>query len=163
MKMATRSSSNKGQATARESTLRDRQSAAFDGRSTNVQPAAINTNDNTRGIIPGLTAGMTYGEGEDIKNQVAEGGGLPATARETTLRTRQGDFLNNNIDRATEREEESIMTGAETIQPGNYAVSNSQNFPIARPGTEYKNADMVSAYVKSGFNDDILNILIRTT
>ena len=83
--MATRSSSNKGQATARESTLRDRQSAAFDGRSTNVQPAAINTNDNTRGIIPGLTAGMTYGEGQDIKTQVAEGGGLPATARETTL------------------------------------------------------------------------------
>ena len=59
--------------------------------------------------------------------------------------------------------EENIMTGAQTIQPGNFTVSNAQDFPIARPGTEYKNSDMVSAYVQSGFNDDILNILIRTT
>jgi len=161
--MGTRSPSNKGQSTARESTLRDRQTAAFDGRSTNVQPAAINTQDNTRGIIPGLTAGMTYGEGQDIKTQVEEGGGLPSTARETTLRASQAEFLNNSIDRPTERQQESIMTGAQTIQPGNYTVSNAQKFPIARPGTEYKNSDMVSAWVGSGFNDDILNILIRTT
>ena len=71
--------------------------------------------------------------------------------------------LSAGIDRATERQDESIMTGAQTIQPGNFTVSNAQNFPIARPGTEYKNSDMVSAYVQSGFNDDILNILLRTT
>lgn len=46
-------------------------------RNTNVPPAAINTQDNTRGIIPGLTAGTTYGEGKEIKEQVAATGGLP--------------------------------------------------------------------------------------
>ena len=65
------------------------------------------------------------------------------------------------IDRPTERQEESIMTGAQTIQPSNFTVSNSQGNVIARPGTQYK-LDMVS-YVQSDFNDDILNILIRTT
>jgi len=46
-------------------------------RNTNVPPAAINTQDNTRGIIPGLTSGTTYGEGQDIKEQVQATGGLP--------------------------------------------------------------------------------------
>lgn len=161
--MGTRSSSNKGQSTARESTLRNRQADAFNGRSTNVQPAAVNTQNNTMGIIPGLTAGTTYGEGQDIKRQVAEGGKLPSTARETTLRQAQTDFITNRIDRPTEKITENIMTGANTLKPGNYTLADAQNFPIARPGTEYKNSDMVSAYVQSGFNDDILNILIRTT
>lgn len=115
--------------------------------------------DNTRGMIPGLTKGETYGTGEEIKRQVEVTGGLPDVK---DLPQPKID-LSANIDRPTERQEESIMTGAQTIQPGNYTVSNAQNFPIARPGTEYKNSDMVSAYVQSGFNDDILNILIRTT
>lgn len=68
--MATRSSSNqrkKGQATARESTLRDRQSAAFDGRSTNVQPAGRNYKDNTQAVrrIPGVD----YGEQQALTEQ----------------------------------------------------------------------------------------------
>lgn len=140
-------------------------------RNTNVPPPAINTQDNTIGntqdntigIIPGLTAGTTYGEGQDIKRQVAEGGKLPRTARETTLRQAQTDFLSNKIDRPTEKITENIMTGVSSLKPGNYTVADAQNFPIARPGTEYKNSDMVSAYVQSGFNDDILNILLRTT
>ena len=115
--------------------------------------------DNTRGMIPGLTKGETYGTGEDIKQQIEEGGPLPS---DTRLLTAAANTPPPAIDRATERQEESIMTGAETIQPGNYTIRNEQNFTIARPGTEYKNSDMVSAYVQSGFDDDILNILIRT-
>ena len=115
--------------------------------------------DNTRGMIPGLTKGETYGTGEDIKQQIEEGGPLPS---DTRLFTAAANTPLPALDRPTERQEESIMTGAQTIQPGNYTVSNAQNFPIARPGTEYKNSDMVSAYVQSGFDDDILNILIRT-
>ena len=109
--------------------------------------------DNTRGMIPGLTKGETYGTGEEIKKQVEMTGGLPSVK----------DLPQPKIDRPTEKQEESIMTGAQTIQPGNFTVSNSQGNIIARPGTQYKNSDMSSAYVQSGFNDDILNILIRTT
>lgn len=46
-------------------------------RNANVMYAPPNTQDNTRGIIPGLTAGTTYGEGQDIKEQVQATGGLP--------------------------------------------------------------------------------------
>jgi hypothetical protein len=109
--------------------------------------------DNTRGMIPGLTKGETYGTGEEIKKQVEMTGGLPSVK----------DLPQPKIDRPTEKQEESIMTGAQTIQPGNFTVSNSQGNIIARPGTQYKNSDMASAYVQSDFNDDILNILIRTT
>lgn len=115
--------------------------------------------DNTRGMIPGLSKGETYGTGVELKKQIEEGGPLPS---DTRLFTAAANTPPPALDRPTERQEESIMTGAQTIQPGNYTVSNAQNFPIARPGTEYKNSDMVSAYVQSDFDDDILNILIRT-
>lgn len=116
--------------------------------------------DNTRGMIPGLTKGETYGTGTDIEKQIEEGGPLPS---DTRLFTAAANTPPPSIDRPTERQEESIMTGAQTIQPSNFTVSNSQGNVIARPGTQYKNSDMVSAYVQSDFNDDILNILIRTT
>ena len=116
--------------------------------------------DNTRGMIPGLTKGETYGTGTDIEKQIEEGGPLPS---DTRLFTAAANTPPPAIDRPTERQEESIMTGAQTIQPGKFTVSNSQGNVIARPGTQYKNSDMVSAYVQSDFNDDILNILIRTT
>ena len=115
--------------------------------------------DNTRGMIPGLAKGETYGTGVELEKQIEEGGPLPS---DTRLFTAAANTPPPALDRPTERQKESIMTGAQTIQPGNYTVSNAQNFPIARPGTEYKNSDMVSAYVQSGFDDDILNILIRT-
>ena len=116
--------------------------------------------DNTRGMIPGLTKGETYGTGTDIEKQIEEGGPLPS---DTRLFTAAANTPPPAIDRPKERQEESIMTGAQTIPPGNFTVSNSQGNVIARPGTQYKNSDMVSAYVQSDFNDDILNILIRTT
>ena len=71
--------------------------------------------DNTRGMIPGLTKGETYGTGEEIKKQVEMTGGLPSVK----------DLPQPKIDRPTEKQEESIMTGAQTIQPGNFTVSNS--------------------------------------
>lgn len=164
--MATRNNKKKGQVTARESTLRNEQKAAFDGRSTNLQPAAVNTQDTSRGMIEGLTAGSTYGEGQAIKTQISEGGGLPNTARESTLRQAQSQGLPQmqlgNLDRATEKINENILTGAMPLRPGNITIQDESGFPIARPNTEFKNSDMVSAYVQSGFNDDILNILIRT-
>ena len=164
--MATRSKPNKGQSTARESTLRNRQKAAFDGRSTNLPPAGGNTQDTSRGMIEGLTAGSTYGEGQAIKAQISEGGGLPSTARESTLRQAQSQGLPQmqlgNLDRATENVDENILAGAMPLRPGNITVQDENGFPIARPNAEFRNSDMVSAYVQSGFNDDILNILIRT-
>ncbi len=45
-------------------------------RNTNVPPPARNTQDNTRGLIPGLTAGTTYGEGQQLKEQ-AKVTGMP--------------------------------------------------------------------------------------
>ncbi len=36
-----------------------------------------NTGRNPGGMVAGLTAGTTYGEGQDIKEQVAATGGLP--------------------------------------------------------------------------------------
>ena len=108
----------------------------------------------------GFTKGETYGTGTKLKKQIEQGGPLPS---DTRLFTAAANTPPPAIDRPTERQEESIMTGAQTIQPSNFTVSNSQGNVIARPGTQYKNSDMVSAYVQSGFNDDILNILIRTT
>ncbi len=67
MKMA-RSPSNKG----------------ITNRNANVMYAPPNTQDNTRGIIPGLTAGTTYGEGQDIKEQVQATGGLPDASLATS-------------------------------------------------------------------------------
>jgi hypothetical protein len=144
--MATRSNSNRG--VSQNST---NGSALTTGR---------NFVNNTSGMIPGLTKGETYGTGTKLKKQIKQGGPLPS---DTKLFTAAKNTPLPSIDRPTEKMEENIMTGAQTIQPGNFTVSNAQNFPIARPGTEYKNSDMVSAYVQSGFNDDILNILIRTT
>ena len=142
--MATRSNSNRG----------------VSRNSTNGSSMSIGRNytDNTKNVklVEGLTEGTTYGEGQAIKQQAAtpipDANNLPTPSP-----------VLQSIDRPTEKMEENIMTGAQTIQPGNFTVSNAQNFPIARPGTEYKNSDMVSAYVQSGFNDDILNILLRTT
>ena len=144
--MATRSNSNRG--VSQNST---NGSALTTGR---------NFVNNTSGMIPGLTKGETHGTGTKLKKQIKQGGPLPS---DTKLFTAAKNTPLPSIDRPTEKMEENIMTGAQTIQPGNFTVSNAQNFPIARPGTEYKNSDMVSAYVQSGFNDDILNILIRTT
>jgi hypothetical protein len=45
-------------------------------RNANVPPPARNTQDNTRGLIPGLTAGTTYGEGQQLKEQ-AKVTGMP--------------------------------------------------------------------------------------
>ena len=45
-------------------------------RNANVPPPARNTQDNTRGLIPGLTAGTTYGEGKQLKEQ-AKVTGMP--------------------------------------------------------------------------------------
>ena len=114
--MATRSSSNKGQATARESTLRNRQKAAFDGRSTNVQPAAINTQDNTQTIrrIPGLP----YGEQKALIEQ-QEAAPLPKTARESTLRQAQQEGMQRrgmkppaiDVFAATDRKSEPVTAG----------------------------------------------------
>jgi len=114
--MATRSSSNKGQATARESTLRNRQKAAFDGRSTNVQPAAINTQDNTQTIrrIPGLP----YGEQKALIEQ-QEAAPLPKTARESTLRQAQQEGMQRrgmkppaiDVFAATDRKSEPVQAG----------------------------------------------------
>ncbi len=144
--MATRSNANKG--VSKNST---NGSALTTGR---------NFVNNTSGMIPGLTKGETYGTGTKLKKQIEQGGPLPS---DTRLFTAAANTPPPAIDRPTERQEESIMTGAQTIQPSNFTVSNSQGNVIARPGTQYKNSDMVSAYVQSGFNDDILNILIRTT
>lgn len=66
------------------------------------------------------------------------------------------------IDRITERPDENINTGIADI-PANAVIQNAEGFPVMRPGTEYKNSDLAAAWVKSGFNDDILNILIRMT
>ena len=114
--MATRSSSNKGQATARESTLRNRQKAAFDGRSTNVQPAAINTQDNTQTIrrIPGLP----YGEQKALIEQ-QEAAPLPKTAKESTLRQAQQEGMQRrgmkppaiDVFAATDRKSEPVTAG----------------------------------------------------
>ena len=74
----------------------------------------------------------------------------------------KGDMLEVSVDRATERPVEDIMQGAVTQLPANMALRMNK-FPFARPGVENKNTDLAAAWVKSGFNDDILNILIRMT
>ena len=53
------------------------------------------------------------------KKQIEEGG-LPM------LKIYTAKIHLPSIDRPTERQEESIMTGAQTIQPSNFTVSNSQ-------------------------------------
>ena len=88
-------------------------------RNTNVPPAARNTQDNTRGIIPGLTAGTTFGEGKKIKEQVEQGGGLPNTARESTLRKAQQEGMQRrgmkppaiDVFAATDRKSEPVTAG----------------------------------------------------
>ena len=92
--MATRSSSNKG----------------TDKRALNVQPPARNTQDNTRGIIPGLTKGTTYGKGEEIKKQVAATGGLPKVADLPTPTTKR-PMPQVDVFASTQRESEPVTAG----------------------------------------------------
>ena len=92
--MATRSSSNKG----------------TDKRALNVQPPAINTQDNTRGMIPGLTKGVTWGEGEEIKKQVAATGGLPKVADLPTPTTKR-PMPQVDVFASTQRESEPVTAG----------------------------------------------------
>ena len=95
--MATRSNSNRG----------------ITKRNTNVQPPAINTQDNTRGMIPGLTKGVTYGQGEEIKKQVAATGGLPKVADLPTPSTQKPRRPMPNIDifAPTARPSEPVTSG----------------------------------------------------
>ena len=74
MKMATRSSSNKG----------------TDRRVLNVPPPARNTQDNTQAVrrIPG----MPYGEQQELTQQ-QKAAPLPKTARESTLRKAQQEGM----------------------------------------------------------------------
>ena len=152
--MATRSSSNKGQATARESTLRNRQKAAFDGRSTNVQPAAINTQDNTQTIrrIPGLP----YGEQKALIEQ-QEAAPLPKTARESTLRQAQQEGMQRrgmkppaiDVFAGTQIEAEPVSAG---LPFGEGAGPE--------PGTSYEmNQFIFNSWIESG-DDSLLQYLI---
>ena len=74
MKMATRSSSNKG----------------TDKRALNVPPPARNTQDNTQAVrrIPG----MPYG-GQKALTEQQQAASLPKTARESTLRQAQQEGM----------------------------------------------------------------------
>tara|TARA_R110002020_G_scaffold20976_3_gene70945 strand:+ start:186 stop:614 length:429 start_codon:yes stop_codon:yes gene_type:complete len=141
--MATRSNSNKG----------------VDKRKLNVPPPARNTQDNTQAVrrIPGVD----YGEQQALTEQ-QQAAPLP---KKTTPQTQTQGFPQmqlGTLDRATENADENILTGAMPLRPQNITVQDENGFPIARPNAEFRNSDMVSAYVQSGFNDDILNILIRT-
>lgn len=141
--MATRSNSNKG----------------VDKRKLNVPPPARNTQDNTQAVrrIPGVD----YGEQQALTEQ-QQAAPLP---KKTTPQTQSQGFSQmqlGTLDRATENADENILTGAMPLRPQNITVQDENGFPIARPNAEFRNSDMVSAYVQSGFNDDILNILIRT-
>ena len=82
-------------------------------RNTNVPPAAINTQDNTRGIIPGLTAATTYGEGQDIKEQVQATGGLPdASLATSTAQPRPSKSMPQmDVFAGTQRPNEPVTAG----------------------------------------------------
>jgi hypothetical protein len=66
-----------------------------------------------------LTAGTTYGEGKKIKEQVEQGGGLPNTARESTLRKAQQEGMQRrgmkppaiDVFAATDRKSEPVTAG----------------------------------------------------
>ena len=79
-------------------------------RNTNVQPPAINTQDNTRGMIPGLTKGVTWGEGEEIKKQVAATGGLPKVADLPTPTTKR-PMPQVEVWSGTQRKSEPVTAG----------------------------------------------------
>tara|TARA_R110002020_G_scaffold297103_1_gene512892 strand:+ start:518 stop:967 length:450 start_codon:yes stop_codon:yes gene_type:complete len=115
------------------------------GRNNNIPPASINTTDNTR----------TVEAPEQRVSQVTGQENVTTTSMPTNMQL-------GNLDRATENINENILTGAMPLRPQNITIQDENGFPIARPNAEFKNSDMVSAYVQSGFNDDILNILIRT-
>jgi len=82
-------------------------------RNANVPPAARNTQDNTRGIIPGLTAGTTYGEGQDIKEQVQATGGLPdASLATSTAQPRPSKSMPQmDVFAGTQRPTEPVTSG----------------------------------------------------
>tara|TARA_B100000902_G_C27027799_1_gene772851 strand:+ start:66 stop:485 length:420 start_codon:yes stop_codon:yes gene_type:complete len=74
---------------------------------------------NPGGMVAGLTAGTTFGEGKEIKEQVEQGGGLPNTARESTLRKAQQEGMQRrgmkppaiDVFAATDRKSEPVTSG----------------------------------------------------
>ena len=99
MKMA-RSPSNKG----------------ITNRNANVPPPARNTQDNTRGLIPGLTAGTTYGEGQQIKEQ-AKVTGMPKDGTPQAQARPTRPMPNVDVFGATQRPTEPVTAGLD-IGPG---------------------------------------------
>ena len=93
-------------------------------RNANVPPPARNTQDNTRGLIPGLTAGTTYGEGQQIKEQAKVTGmpkdGTPqAQARPTRPMPQMDVFA------STQRPSEPVTAGL-PFGPGVSPVNNTE-------------------------------------
>ena len=80
-------------------------------RNANVPPAARNTQDNTRGIIPGLTAGTTYGEGKEIKEQVAATGGLPKVTDLPQPQAPKQAMPQMDVFASTQRPSEPVTSG----------------------------------------------------
>ena len=72
--------------------------------------APPNTQDNTRGIIPGLTAGTTYGEGQEIKEQVAATGGLPKVTDLPQLQAPRQAMPQMDVFAGTQRPNEPVTS-----------------------------------------------------
>jgi|TARA_B100001094_G_scaffold330905_1_gene397415 hypothetical protein len=80
-------------------------------RNVNVPPAAINTQDNTRGIISGLTSSTTYGEGKELKEQVAATGGLPKVSDLPQSQTPRQATPKIDVFSGTKRPTEPVTSG----------------------------------------------------
>jgi hypothetical protein len=120
-------------------------------RNANVMYAPPNTQDNTRGIIPGLTAGTTYGEGQDIKEQVQATGGLPdASLATSTAQPRSSKSMPQmDVFAGTQRPNEPVTSGL----PFGAGVGPQE--PIA------DDPDMLLRAIYSVYPDPLLLRLLR--
>jgi hypothetical protein len=123
----------------------------------NFNGSALSTGRNPGGMVAGLTAGTTYGTGKDIKEQVAATGGLPKTARESTLRQAQQEGMQRrgmkppaiDVFAGTQIEAEPVSAG---LPFGEGAGPE--------PGTSYEmNQFIFNSWIESG-DDSLLQYLI---
>jgi len=91
-------------------------------RNANLPPAARNTQNNTIGMIPGLTKGVTYGEGQDIATQVEVTGGLPSVEGLPKATAPKRQFQPVDVFSQTQIEEQPITDGA-PVGPGRMGVT----------------------------------------
>ena len=131
MKMA-RSSSNKG----------------ITNRNANVPPPARNTQDNTRGLIPGLTAGTTYGEGKQLKEQ-AKVTGMPKDTTTQAQPRPSRPMPQMDVFAGTQRPNEPVTAGL-PFGPGPGAAAPVEDDP-----------DMLLRAVYSVYPDPLLLRLLR--